>query len=419
LKRRDVIRGAVGGATALAAGRGAAVVPAQSDAASAGLRADGFDVAVVGAGVFGVWTAEHLLRAGRSVVLLDAWGPGHSRSSSGGETRLIRMSYGANELYTRWTLRSLEQWKALAAESGEPLFQSTGVVRLAPAGDRYVAESELTLRTLAVPFEHLDRDALAQRFPQIGLDGLGAGLLEPGSGILLARRGVQAAAERCRRRGASVLIDGVTPPAGSGPLAQLTTASGASVRARSFVFACGPWLPKIFPDLLAPLITVPRAEVFFLGLPRGDRRFAPPAMPAWIDEADDTYGAPDVDYRGFKIGIDPPPAPFDPDTALRVVPPESVERLRAYVRRRFPALAEAPVVETRVCQYEETASGDFLIDRHPGFTNVWIAGGGSGHGFKLGPALGEYVAERVIREDASDARFTLATHRRTPTRSVE
>jgi glycine/D-amino acid oxidase-like deaminating enzyme len=185
------------------------------------------------------------------------------------------------------------------------------------------------------------------------------------------------------------------------------------------VFACGPWLPKLFPDLLGPLIRVPRAEVFFLGVPAGDRHFAAPEMPGWIDETSDTYGTPDIDYRGFKVGIDPPPTPFDPDTGTRVVSEASLARMRAYVRKRFPALAEAPVVETRVCQYEETASGDFLIDRHPDFDNVWIAGGGSGHGFKLGPSVGEYVAERVLRGDAPDPRFTIATHRRGSVRAVE
>ena len=415
MKRRDMLRTAVGAATVLAA-------PAEASASQPKKSGSGhgiFDVVVIGAGVFGVWTAEHLLRAGRSVLLLDAWGPGHSRATSGGETRLIRMSYGANELYTHWTMRSLDEWKALAKDSGEPIFNRTGVLRMGPAGHPYITDSEKTLKALGVPFEHLDAAALARRFPQIGMEQLGAGLFEPDSGVLLARRGIQAAAERCSTRGASVLVDAALPPSGGGELRELSTASGARYRGKQFVFACGPWLPKLFPALLGKLITVPRAEVFFLGLPGGDRRFAAPDMPGWIDEASDTYGTPDIEYRGFKVGIDPPRAPFDPDTAVRVVSEESIARMRAYVRKRFPALADAPVVETRVCQYEETASGDFLIDRHPGFSNVWIAGGGSGHGFKLGPSVGEYVAERVLTGDAPDPRFAIATHQRGSRRAVD
>ena len=415
MKRRDMIRTAVGAATALAAAAEASATQSATATRGNGVH----DVAVVGAGVFGVWTAAHLLRAGRSVLLLDAWGPGHSRATSGGETRLIRMSYGANELYTRWTLRALDEWKALASDSGEPLFNRTGVLRMGPAGYPYIMESEKTLKALGVPFEHLDAATLARRFPQIGREELGAGLFEPDSGVLLARRGVQAAADRCGKHGATVLVDAALPPEGRGELRTLSTVSGATLRARTFVFACGPWLPKLFPDLLGHLITVPRAEVFFLGLPGGDRRFAAPDMPGWIDETSDTYGTPDIEYRGFKVGIDPPAAPFDPDTGSRVVSAESIARMRTYVRKRFPALAEAPVVETRVCQYEETASGDFLIDRHPDFSNVWIAGGGSGHGFKLGPSVGQYVAERVLRGDAPDTRFAIATHQRGAQRAVD
>lgn len=415
MKRRDMIRTAVGAATALAAASETGALHANTSSNGNGI----FDVAVIGAGVFGVWTAEHLLRAGRSVALLDAWGAGHSRATSGGETRLIRMSYGANALYTRWTLRALDEWKTLGKDSGEPVFHATGVLRLGPAGYPYIVESERTLKTLGVPFEHLDAKALAERFPQIGMAQLGAGLFEPGSGVLLARRGIQAAAERCGTRGASVLVDGALPPTARGEVRELATTSGATLRARQFVFACGPWLPKLFPALLGPLITVPRAEVFFLGLPPGDRRFAAPEMPGWIDETSDTYGTPDIEYRGFKVGIDPPPEPFDPDTGSRLVSEASLARMRAYVQKRFPLLADAPVVESRVCQYEETASGDFIIDRHPDCSNVWIAGGGSGHGFKLGPSVGQYVAERVLKGDAADARFAIATHQRGAARAVE
>lgn len=413
MNRRDILRSAVGAATALAATADAADSP-PLPSASNGI----VDVAVIGAGVFGVWTAEYLLRAGRSVLLLDAWGPGHSRATSGGETRLIRMSYGANTLYTQWTARALTEWEALGSDCGEAIFHRTGVLRMGPADHPYIAASVRTLQALGLPFEQLDGAALAKRFPQIGAEGLGAGLLEPGSGVLLARRGVQAAAERCRRAGAELRVDAALPPGGSGELREISTAAGSTFRARQFVFACGPWLPKLFPELLGGLIRVPRAEVFFLGLAGGDRRFAAPAMPGWIDETADTYGTPDIEYRGFKVGIDPPPAPFDPDTGSRLVTEESIARMRRYVRRRFPSLADAPVVETRVCQYEETASGDFLIDRHPAFSNVWLAGGGSGHGFKLGPSVGAYVAERVLRGDAPEPRFRLATHQHGAARGV-
>ncbi len=386
-----------------------------------------FDVAVVGAGAFGAWTAYHLAKAGRRVALLDAYGPGSSRATSGDETRIIRLSYGPNELYTRWTQASLGQWKALAAEAGQTLFAKTGVLRLAAAEDRYAAESATLLTRLGAPFERLDRGALARRFPQIGLEGLAFGLLEPESGTLMARRGVTAAAQRSAALGATVRTEAALAPEGRGSLAEVQTRSRTPFAARRFVFACGPWLPKLFP-FLSGLIDVPRAECLFFGPPPGSRAFAPPQMPAWIDNGDDNYGVPDIEERGFKLGIDPPPTPFDPDTGDRTVGADSVARARVYLKKRFPALAEAPLVEARVCQYEDTPSGDFLVDRHPDFDNVWLAGGGSGHGFKLGPAVGEYVAGLVLADEkgsrepadaAIAARFALATHRKAPPKAIK
>ena len=132
-------------------------------------------------------------------------------------------------------------------------------------------------------------------------------------------------------------------------------------------------------------------------------------MPVWVDFGDGVYGIPDLENRGFKIAPDRHGPPFDPDTGERVVTTEGVNAARDFLVRRFPALKDAPLLETRVCQYENTSSGDFLIDRHPAFDNVWLVGGGSGHGFKHGPALGEYVTSRIVEGGPVEARFQLAT----------
>jgi glycine/D-amino acid oxidase-like deaminating enzyme len=118
---------------------------------------------------------------------------------------------------------------------------------------------------------------------------------------------------------------------------------------------------------------------------------------------------PDIESRGLKIAYDGHGERVDPDTESRIVSPVMRERVRAYVALRFPDLKDAPIVETRVCQYENTSSGDFLIDRHPGMENVWFAGGGSGHGFKHGPAVGEYVTGRLLDRIQPEPRFSLAT----------
>jgi glycine/D-amino acid oxidase-like deaminating enzyme len=275
-----------------------------------------YDVAVIGAGVFGAWTAWHLQRAGQRVVLLDAYGAGNSRASSGGESA------------------------------------------------------------------------------------------------------VQAVVQDAVNSGLQYLPEAVVPPAAQGHLGAVTTRRGTAISAGHFVFACGPWLPKVFPQLLGNRLYPTRQEVYFFGTPAGDTRFAPPAMPAWIDFSAEIYGIPDLEQRGFKVALDRHGPPFDPDTDERVVTPALLASVRAYLARHFPALQHAPLLEARVCQYENTSNGDFLIDRHPDCDNVWLVGGGSGHGFKHGPALGEYVAARIVNGGDIETRFTLATKATVQQRAV-
>ena len=157
------------------------------------------------------------------------------------------------------------------------------------------------------------------------------------------------------------------------------------------MFAAGPWLPRLFPELLGPLVTVTKQDVVFLGPRGGDGRFAAEWLPCWVDYDGGFYGVPSVDGRGVKIAPDRDGPPFDPTDGERLIDPDTVRQARAYARVRFPALASAPVVETRVCQYETTPDTEFILDRHPDLDNVWIAGGGSGHAFKHGPVIGSYL----------------------------
>jgi len=368
-----------------------------------------YDVVVVGAGVFGSWTAWHLAKRKLKVLVLDAYGPAHARASSGGETRIIRMSYAADEIYTRWSQSSLVQWKELSAACGQPLFQQTGVLWLEGADDLRLRESQTTIERCGITHEVMDGAQLAKRYPQINFDGVSRGLLEPGSGVLLARRAVQSVIEETKKMHAGFLIAQAVTPDGSGAITKLATSLCGAFSAGHFVFACGPWLGKVFPEVLGHRIFPTHQEVFFFGSPAGDARFAPPALPTWLFNNDEVYGMPDIESRGLKMARDTHGEPVDPDTQSRIASAEGAEWARTYVARRFPALKDAPIVETRVCQYENTSNGDFLIDRHPEMPNVWLAGGGSGHGFKHGPALGEYLAAQICGEGKAEPRFSLAS----------
>ena len=371
------------------------------------------DVAVIGAGVFGAWTAYKLREAGASVLLLDAYGPGNSRASSGGETRIIRLGYGPDEIYSRSAQRSMVLWQQLFEKTGN-LFQKTGVLWLAREHDAYCEAVVTTLQRLSANYERLDREELEQRFPQLALGPTTWGILEPDSGALLARRAVQAVVAEARANGVDYLEEAITQPARD----SIRTTGGKDIAAERFVFACGPWLPKLFPDLLGELIHVTRQEIFFFGVPPGDDSYNGGVMPAWIDFNDLVYAIPNVDGRGFKIAIDAHGPQFDPDRGERVVTTSGLNAVREYLARRVPRLANAPVTETRVCQYENTSNGDFLIDRHPEFENVWLVGGGSGHGFKHGPAVGEYAAEMITGRGTPEPRYSLTSKQRVRQREV-
>jgi sarcosine oxidase len=383
-----------------------------------------YDVAVVGAGVFGAWTAYCLRQSGATVALLDAYGPANARASSGGESRIIRMGYGADEIYTRWSLRALPLWKQLFAQAGRPeLFQPTGVLWIAHDKHRYALDSAITLKKLDARFEKLSLVELRHRYPQIAFEDDAWGILEPDSGVLMARRAVQALVEQAQKIGVDFRVGQALAPENSGRLESVKTSSGETISAGAFVFASGPWLPKLFPDVLAERMFITRQEIFFFGVPAGNSEFASPALPTWLYLRDEFYGMPDLESRGFKVADDRHGPIVDPDTQPRMASVQAIAAARNFIAKRFPVLKHAPIVESRVCQYENTSNGDFLIDRHPDCENVWLVGGGSGHGFKHGPSLGEYVAALVLKSTAWGApqiepRFSLATKKSTQDRAV-
>jgi sarcosine oxidase len=317
------------------------------------------------------------------------------------------MSYGADEIYTRSAIRSMELWKQF------DLFHPTGVLLTSAATDPYLIHTRETLAKVRYPFEWLDRASLIERFPQITFDRGCAGVFEPASGVLLARRSVQAVVAAAIRAGVRYEQWQALSHAGG----TLRT-SGGELRAGTFVYACGPWLPKLFPKILAGRIRPSRQQVFFFGTPPGDGRFAALQMPAWIAFREGAYSIPAIDGRGFKLAVDKHGPRFDPEIGNRNITPGMLANARGILGKRFPLLAGAPLLESRVCQYENTSNGDFLIDRHPDFKNVWLVGGGSGHGFKHGPWVAEYVAAQLAGTGTAQPRFSLATKKARRRRTV-
>jgi sarcosine oxidase len=388
---------------------GVALSPAILKASPSGSRAR---IAVVGAGVFGAWTAEHLRRAGHSVTLVEAQAPAHSRASSGGESRMTRGAYGKDALYTRMALDSLAEWKALEAHGGLPIFHPHGVLFFFPKEEPYFRDSLAAHQAIGLPTEALTGPQMAARFPMIDFSGIRVGLFEPGFGGLMARRAVQALTMRYTAAGGLYQQAAVAPPASRNrKLAALQTADGATIEADAFVFACGPWLGKLFPGLLGPRIFATRQEIFLFAPPAGEQLFQPERMPGWADfnGGDMYYGFPDLEGRGVKFAHDAHGPLVDPDTQSRTPTDAALATVIAFRDRRFPLLRGAALTGAEVCQYENSSNGDFLIDFHPELANVLLVGGGSGHGFKHGPEVGRYAAGRLLGNASVEPRFSLAS----------
>lgn len=364
------------------------------------------DIVVVGAGNFGMWTAFYLTRLGANVTVVDQYGPANSRSTSGGETRGVRSSYGGQStglLWNRWANEAIQRWTLWDEEWSRQLlpklFFNTGdlIVR-----DRMVSYLENTIAdwdTLGVPYEVLTPEEIRYRWPVIGSEGVGVGLYEPGAGVVRARRAIEGVAEVFRKEGGQVTIANAEMGARDGrQLNELNLTPGERLSAATYIFACGPWFPKVFPELMGRRLRISMGHVFYFAVPPGDNSYSYPNIPSYGFPGVTGWPALGRDHRGFRVRTGGR-GPEDPDVSDRWIPEEYHARPRQVLADHFPGLVDQPINETRACHYESSVSRNFIIDKHPDFDNVWMAGGGSAESFKQGPVLGEYIARRVMGID--------------------
>jgi glycine/D-amino acid oxidase-like deaminating enzyme len=354
-------------------------------------------IAVIGAGAFGGWSALHLLRCGYKVTLIDAWGAGNSRSSSGDETRVIRSTYGANEFYFDMNVRALDLWKENEKRWNKKLFYNTGVLW-------FCYEEKTPLVDDSIPFtikhkmeyEYLTTPELTKRFQLIRTSDLHHAYFDPYGGYLKARESMQAVKDAFVHEGGNFIQTIVKPgKIANGKIQDVILGDNSSIKADAYLFACGPWLGQLFQEVLGQTITCSKQEAYYFGVPSAKSALFD-TLPVWIDVdgKDFYYGIPGNANRGFKIGVDKRGENFDPSNGERSLNPEVLGDARKFIEHRFPEMKGAPLVENRVCPYENSPDGNFIFDRHPETDNVWFLGGGSGHGFKHGPALGEWIADK-------------------------
>jgi glycine/D-amino acid oxidase-like deaminating enzyme len=361
---------------------------------------------IVGAGTFGASLAWTLARAGEEVVLVDQFEPGDRRATSGGESRLIRCGHGADELYTASARRARTLWRELEAETGEELLVEIGMAWFAQREDGWEAESERAMTAQGIPCRRLDPAEGATLFPSLGTDDLAFVLHEPEAGVLRAQRAVQALARQAVAHGAKLVRGRAVP---DGDAAVITPGGeGAPLFSRdqvlegdAVVWACGPWLGRLFGDLVP--LTVTRQELLFFD---GGPAWRSPGVPGWVDYDLAMYGTGDLDDLGVKAALDMEGPPLDPDAELPAAG-ATESHVRDYLARRFPTLADAPLKEGRCCRYELSADSNFIAARHPEHARTWIVGGGSGHGFKHGPAIAERVAAALLHGEPLPERLGL------------
>ncbi|WP_374572072.1 NAD(P)/FAD-dependent oxidoreductase [Phenylobacterium sp.] len=398
--RRAILTGALAGAIAAPAAAASRKPPAISRNLP--------DVVVVGAGAFGGWTALELVERGARTTLVDLYGPGNPRAASGDESRLIRASYGDREIYTRWASEAFDLWHQRQEEFGRRVIYANGSLRVvSPAA---LAAQQPIFERLGLPLEILTPEEAHARWPQVRYDDAETVIFEPKSGAVKARESMIAVAETFQAKGGTVRVGHARPGAAAGGKLSQILVDDEPLSAGLFIFACGPWLPKVFPELLGDRIRVPRREIFYIGSPPHDRRYRWEHFPNLADPL--AYTAADIDY-GTKIAARLPDTAMDPDDGERMPTPFLAEQVKDYVARRLPGLVGQPVVAARVCQTEYSDNNHYIIDKHPQWSNAWITGAGSGHAFKMGPVLGRNIADWALgaeRPPELAALFSLSAH---------
>ena len=416
-RRRFVKAAATGVGAALVAGSQERAAGAEPEPATSpgGSRAPWVrtgqapDIAVVGAGAFGAWTALHLQQSGAQVTLIDQYGPANSRATSGGETRGVRTGYGGRRtgpLWVRWANESIGKWRAWDERWQDMLlprvFFTTSDLIMRDEWTDFMEDVRNNWDETGVRYEVIDADEIRRRWPVIDVTDITVALWEQDAGVVRARRAIESVARVFRHEGGEVKIArAAMGPVNGRQLGALRLEPDESLSAGTYVFALGPWFPKAFPELMGERVRIPIGHVAYFRTPPGDNSYSFPNLPSYNFPGVTGWPALGPDNRGFRVrtggrGRGGDEADTDPDTSRRWLQPEELERPRAFVAQRFPGLAEAPISETRSCHYEISTTGNFFFDHHPDFDNVWFAGGGSAEGFKFGPMIGEYVAGRVL-----------------------
>ena len=365
---------------------------------------------MAGAGVFGLAAALELRGRGCSVIVVDPGPVPHPLAASNDVSRMVRMDYAGDQLYSDLAAEAIEGWHSWNRRRGRPLYHEDGFLVLSsqPVDDGSVEGQSFGLLTEAGwPLERVDGGDVARRFPFWNSGRYSGGYFNPRGGwaeagetvSFMAAEAVAAGVEiRCGFRADGVLVE-------SGRAVGLRSGDGGEVRADGVVAAAGVWTPRLAPELGDVMWPVAQSLLYFR--PDAPERFAPPGFPPWAADLSRAgwYGFP-VNAEGVvKVANHGPGRRVDAD-APREAALADIESCRSFLAQALPELARAPLAGSRACFYCDTWDGNFYIANHPEIEGLTVATGGSGHAFKFAPAIGRVVADVVQgRDNPYAARF--------------
>jgi glycine/D-amino acid oxidase-like deaminating enzyme len=362
-------------------------------------------IAIAGAGAFGLAAALALARRGHSVLVADPGPVPHPDASSTDTSKVVRMDYGSDAFYTDLAARAIEGWRAWNALWGEDVYRETGILLLTHGSwdeTGFERRSYELLRSRGVPVERLDGAEIASRFPALRGSPYRDGYLNPRGGWVASAKAVALLAAEASAAGVEIVRGRIArvERGADGPALRLD--SDEIVRADAVVVAAGAWTPWLVPETRGFLRATGQPVVHFA--PADPTPFDGSRCPVWCGGIADTgwYGFPVGPTGTVKIGHHGPGRPFVAGDRLAVTEAER-ERTERFVRTSLPALAGSPVVTTRLCLYCDSPDGDFLIAPVPGPPGLFVAAGGSGHGFKFAPVLGPVVADVVEGKPSVEA----------------
>lgn len=366
------------------------------------------DLIIVGAGCFGMSTGYYASRLGLSVLLIDANDPPHSEGSHHGGTRLFRSAYTMGSEYVSLALQSRSLWLKLQQEAQVELFRQTGVVSVGHEHSSFLDSKKDSCRQFGIPSINMTAKELTERWEGLMIPSGMTGLLEPEAGVLFSEHIIETYRRLALANGAKLLTNVRVTGIEEGTNTRWVQTTEGVFKANSVLVASGALSASVLPEL-KDIIRPVRKTVGWFDVPNG--LYNDPVFPAFVFNIGDDieyYGIPDIGHEGLKLGRHDGGIPHIPGQSIIPFDRERDEaELTGFLSRFMPEVGS--LIRGSACLYETAPDERFMIGPVPGRNRVWLAGGGSGHGFKFGSAIGWSLAlqfsEQAEKPDLSSFYF--------------